>query len=226
MRVTRVFVVLLALGGMGCTQSPSVAETPAIGSDPRLPPPEKSLIPTVQVLEATGWPEGAKPAAAQGLSVQAFATKLEHPRWVYVLPNGDVLVAESAAPPKPQEGGIKAWFMKKAMKKAGSAVKSADRITLLRDTDGDGVPETRSVFLQGLHSPFGMALVGATFYVANPDAVVRFPYQAGATRIDAPGTKVTDLPAGINHHWTKNLIPSRDGEKLYVTVGSNSNAAE
>src|SRR6185436_17038969 len=174
-----------------------------------------------------GWPENAKPEAASGMAVSAFATGLEHPRWVYVLPNGDVLVAESAAPPKPEQGGgIKSWFMKKAMKQAGSAVPSANRITLLRDADGDGVPETRTTFLEGLNSPFGMVLVGNQFYVANCDAILRFPYAADATRITAPGTKVTDLPAGINHHWTKNLIASRDGSKLYVTVGSNSNVAE
>jgi glucose/arabinose dehydrogenase len=182
----------------------------------------------VHIAPAKGWPEGRKPVAAAGTTVAAFAINLEHPRWIYVLPNGDVLVAESAAPPKPDNGGggIKAWFMKKAMKKAGSAVPSANRITLLRDADGDGVPETRTTFLEGLNSPFGMALVGNDFYVANCDAIVRFPYRAGDTRITAAGVKVTDLPAGINHHWTKNLIASRDGTRLYATVGSNSNAAE
>jgi glucose/arabinose dehydrogenase len=168
--------------------------------------------------------------AADGLAVTAFATGLEHPRWIYVLPNGDVLVAESAAPPKLQEEpgnkGIKAWFEKKLKQKAGSSVPSANRITLLRDADGDGVPETRTVFLEGLHSPFGMALIGEHFYVANADAVVRYPYKTGETRITAAAQKVTDLPAGINHHWTKNLIPTQDGSKLYVTVGSNSNVAE
>jgi glucose/arabinose dehydrogenase len=158
----------------------------------------------------------------------ACATDLDHPRWLYVLPNGDVLVAETNAPPKPEDGkGIKGWFMKRVMKKAGAGVPSANRITLLRDADGDGVAETRAQFLQGLHSPFGMALVGNDLYVANSDAVMRFPYKAGDTQITGAGAKVIDLPAGpINHHWTKNLIASPDGSKLYVTVGSNSNVAE
>ena len=162
------------------------------------------------------------------MTVNAFAAELDHPRWLYVLPNGDVLVAETNAPPKPEDGkGIKGWIMKRVMKKAGAGLPSANRITLLRDADGDGVAETRSVFLEGLNSPFGMALVGNDFYVANTDAVVSFPYTEGETRITQPGTKVIDLPAGpINHHWTKNLLASRDGSRLYVTVGSNSNVAE
>jgi glucose/arabinose dehydrogenase len=182
----------------------------------------------VHIAPARGWPNGDKPTAVPGTNVDAFATALEHPRWLYVLPNGDVLVAETNAPPRPEQGkGIKGWFMKGMKKRAGAAVPSANRITLLRDTDGDGVAETRSVFLEGLNSPFGMALVGNEFYVANTDAVLRFPYTAGQTRITVPGVKVVDLPAGPrNHHWTKNLIASRDSTRLYVTVGSNSNVAE
>jgi glucose/arabinose dehydrogenase len=189
----------------------------------------------VDIAPAKGWPEGAKPTPAAGLQVSAFARDLRHPRWLYVLPNGDVLVAESAKPTPPEnadkgKGGpvatIKGWFMKKAMKKAGSAVPSANQITLLRDSDGDGVPEIRSLFLQNLNSPFGMALIGSDFYVANADGIVRFPYKTGDTAINEPPKKVTDLPAGINHHWTKNLIASPDGTRLYATVGSNSNAAE
>jgi glucose/arabinose dehydrogenase len=211
-----------------CGEMATLPFAAGVGPDPKLPPPNKTLIPTVEIAPAKGWPEGAKPVAAPGTAVSAFAVGLAHPRWVYVLPNGDVLVAESSAPPKPEgyKGGIKDWAMKKVMKEAGSAVPSANRITLLRDADGDGVPETRSVFLENLNSPFGMALVGNDFYVANCDAIVRFPYREGDTRITAAGAKVTDLPAGINHHWTKNLIASRDGSRLYVTVGSNSNAAE
>src|SRR6185295_11122049 len=146
----------------------------------------------------------------------------------YMLPNGDVLVAETNAPPRPEDGkGIKGFFFKLFQKKAGGAVPSANRITLLRDADGDGVAETHSVFLSGLSSPFGMALVGNVLYVANSDAVVKFPYTQGATQITAPATKVVDLPGGpINHHWTKNVIASPDGSKLYVAVGSNSNVAE
>jgi glucose/arabinose dehydrogenase len=166
--------------------------------------------------------------ASAGNSVRAFADKLEHPRWLYVLPNGDVLVAETDAPPKPEDiKGIKGWIMTKVMKRAGSGESSANRITLLRDAVGHGGAATRTVFLKGLNSPFGMTLIGNQFYVANTDAVVRFPYVEGETHISGPGSKVVDLPAGpINHHWTKNLIASADGSRLYVTVGSNSNAGE
>ena len=186
------------------------------------------MLPTVNVAPAIGWPQGRSPVAAQGTRVSAFATGLDHPRWIHVLPNGDVLVAESNAPPKPggSPGGIKTWLMKKAMALAGAGVPSADRITLLRDADGDGVAEVRSVFLEHLTSPFGMALVGNTLYVANADALVSVPYAQGETRVTARPSKVLDLPAGINHHWTKNVIASPDGRKLYVTVGSNSNVAE
>jgi glucose/arabinose dehydrogenase len=191
-----------------------------MGPAPVLPEPNKTLLPTVKVADATGWPAGAAPTA--------FASGLDHPRWLHVLPNGDVLVAETNAPPRPKEGkGLKGWFMSMFMKKAGAAVPSANRITLLRDADGDGIAEIRSTFLQGLNSPFGMALVGNDFYVADTDAVVRFPYQAGQTSIGAPGARLTDLPAGPrNHHWTKGLVASRDGSRLYATVGSNSNVAE
>jgi glucose/arabinose dehydrogenase len=182
----------------------------------------------VHVVTAKSWPAGAKPVAAEGTAVAAFGQGLDHPRWLYVLPNGDVLVAETNAPPRPDDNkGIKGWFFKKFQKKAGGAVPSANRITLLRDADGDGVAETRTVFLSGLHSPFGMVLVGQDLYVADSDAVLRFPYTQGATQITASGTKVVDLLAGpINHHWTKNVVASPDGSKLYVTIGSNSNAAE
>jgi len=182
----------------------------------------------MHIAPAKGWPTETKPVSPEGRNVTAFATGLEHPRWVYVLPNGDVLVAETNAPERPDEGkGVKGRVMKLAMTKAGAAVPSPNRIILLRDADGDGVAETRSTFLEGLNSPFGMALVGDTLYVANTDAVVRFPYKNGEQKITADGTKVVDLPAGTrNHHWTKNLIASPDGAKLYVTVGSNSNVAE
>jgi glucose/arabinose dehydrogenase len=182
----------------------------------------------VQIAPAKGWPAGVTPKAAPGTQVAAFATGLQHPRWMYVLPNGDVLVAETNAPKRPEEGkGIRGRVMASYQKKAGAGGPSANRITLFRDADGDGVPEGRHVFLEGLNSPFGMALVGNDFYVANTDAIVRFPYQPGQTRINAPGTKVVELPAGPrNHHWTKNLMASRDGTKLYVTTGSNSNVAE
>lgn len=199
-----------------------------MGPKPNLPLPQKKIIPTVKVAPATGWSEGQKPTAAAGLQVNAFANGLDHPRWLYVLPNGDVLVAETNAPERPEDGkGIKGAVMKSVMKKAGAAVPSANRITLLRDANHDGMAETRSVFLQGLNSPFGMTLAGANLYVANTDAVMRFPYRTGDTRISAAGKKVADLPGGdLNHHWTKNVIASPDGARLYATVGSNSNVAE
>jgi glucose/arabinose dehydrogenase len=199
-----------------------------VGPDPELPPTQETLIPTVQIPKATGWPEGAAPSAAPSLTVAAFAEGLDHPRWLYVLPNGDVLVAETNAPAgRGGPGGIRGWVMKLLMERAGAAVPSADRITLLRDADGDAVVETRGVFLDGLRSPFGMALVGNDLYVANTDALVRFPYEEGQLRIEEPGETVVALPAGpINQHWTKNVIASPDGLHLYVTVGSNSNVAE
>lgn len=199
-----------------------------MGPAPILPKPDKSLIPTVNIAPATGWPQGGKPIAPKGFTVTAFARDLDHPRWIYVLPNGDVLVAESNAPKKPEDGkGVKGWVMKKTMKRAGAGTESANRITLLRDLDRDGVAETRTAFLENLNSPFGMALVGDVFYVANTDAIVKFPYHDGDTKIEAKGEKLTDLPAGpINHHWTKNIIADKDGKFLYATVGSNSNAGE
>ncbi|QJC56586.1 hypothetical protein HC248_01894 [Polaromonas vacuolata] len=199
-----------------------------MGPTPILPSPKSSLIPTVNIAPAKGWPAGTKPIAMAGLTVTAFSTGLEYPRWLYTLPNGDVLVAESNAPPKPEDGkGIRGWVMGLVMGRAGAGVPSANRITLLRDVNGDGQAEVKIVFLENLSSPFGMALVGNDLYVANTDAVIKFPYRSGETSISAVPTKLVDLPAGpINHHWTKNLIPNADGSKLYVTVGSNSNVGE
>jgi glucose/arabinose dehydrogenase len=223
-----VLLVAVVVSTAGCGSSAKLPVTAGTGPNPTLPPPDKALIPLVNVVTAKGWPEGTTPVAADGTAVTAFARGLVHPRWLYVLPNGDVLVAETNAPPRPEDNkGIKGFFFKKFQKKAGGAVPSANRITLLRDADGDGVAETRTAFLSGLSSPFGMTLVGNDLYVANSDAVVKFPYQQGETRITAPGSKVVDLPAGPrNHHWTKNVIASPDGSKLYVSVGSNSNVAE
>jgi len=218
--------LLLALNACGDTATLPLEA--GIGPDPELPDPNPSLIPTVNVATARGWPEGVTPKAAPGLAVNAFATTLDHPRWLYVLPNGDVLVAETNAPARPEDsGGIQGWFMKRVMKRAGADVPSANRITLLRDADSDGIAETRSVFLDDLNSPFGMTLVGNDFFVANTDALVRFSYGDGDAEIQGPGVTVVALPAGpINHHWTKNVIASRNGSLLYVTVGSNSNIAE
>jgi glucose/arabinose dehydrogenase len=218
----------LALPLAACNEPSTTAAEQTFGPSPTLPAPQSSMLTTVNIATAVGWPSGGKPTAANGMAVNAFATGLDHPRTVYVLPNGDVLVAESNAPPKPDDGkGIKGWVMKKVMGRAGAGVASANRITLLRDADGDGIAETKSVFLEGLNSPFGMVLVGGDFYVANSDAVVKFPYHEGDIRITAPGVKLADLPAGtINHHWTKDLTASPDGAKLYATVGSNSNVGE
>jgi glucose/arabinose dehydrogenase len=218
-----------AVVGLGaCGERATLPVEAGIGPNPELPPPRKTMLPTVNIAPAKGWPANATPVAAPGLEVMAFAEGLDHPRWLYVLPNGDVLVAETNAPPRPEDRkGIKGWVMGLVMKRAGAGVPSANRITLLRDQDGDGTAETRSVFLEGLNSPFGMALVGDDLYVANTDAVLRFPYQEGQTRITAEGVKVVDLPGGpLNHHWTKSLVASPDGSRLYVGVGSNSNVAE
>ena len=223
-------LIVAALAACSCTESARLAAREDTGPRPRLLDPVRTALPTVDIAPAVGWPAGAAPVPAPGWRVSRFADGLSHPRWLHVLPNGDVLVAESNGPAgKSGIGGIKGAVMKRVMKKAGAGVPSADRITLLRDTDGDGVAETRPVFLQGLHSPFGMALVGDTLYIANADALVRVPYVAGATTVAAVPQKVVDLPGKgdeLNHHWTKSLLASRDGKRLYVGVGSNSNVAE
>jgi glucose/arabinose dehydrogenase len=225
-------VLVLALAACGATPVAQPAP-PGVGTHPSLAEPRPDgLLPTLNIAPAQGWPQGATPKAPAGFKVTALASGLDHPRWVVTLPNGDVLVAESNAP-DPEPGsrnvhaeGLRGWAMGLVMKRAGAGVPSANRITLLRDADGDGVAELRSVFLQNLHSPFGMALVGQELFIANADAIVKVPYQAGQTAIAATPEKVTDLPAGANHHWTKNIIASRDGSKLYATVGSNSNIGD
>jgi glucose/arabinose dehydrogenase len=231
MRILRPVPAALALAASmtaGCASSARLPVAAGTGPSPVLPAPDTSLIPMVHVVKARGWPAGGAPVAADGTTVAAFASGLDHPRWLHVLPNGDVLVAETNAPPRPDDAkGIKGWFFKKFQKRAGGAVPSANRITLLRDADGDGVAETRSVLLSNLNAPFGMALVGEALYVAASDAVLRFPYAEGDTRITVPGTRLCELPGGrLNHHWTKSLIASPDGTRLYVGVGSNSNVAE
>ncbi len=219
--------VLASIGMLtACGDTARLTVAAGTGTQPQLPPPTSSLLPTVKIAPARGWSGGAAPVAAAGTKVVAFADKLDHPRWLHVLPNGDVLVAESNAPRRPDRKGLRVWVMNKVMARAGAGVPSANRITLLRDADGDGVAEVRSTLLEGLDSPFGMALVGNDLYVANTDGVMRFPYKPGTTQITAKGTWVADLPGGpLNHHWTKNIIASPDGSKLYATVGSNSNVA-
>lgn len=210
----------------------SVPSTAGFGPNPVLDAPQKKLLPTVNIAPAIGWPDNKTPDAGAGLSVNAFANGLNHPRWLYVLPNGDVLVAETNAPPKGEADktmmqSLRRWVMGSVMKKAGAGVPSANRITLLRDADGNGDADVSTVLLTGLMSPFGMALIGDWLYVANADAIIKFPYTTGDLKITAPGTKVADLPGGpLNHHWTKNIIASQDGTKLYATVGSNSNVGE
>ncbi|MEJ3663600.1 sorbosone dehydrogenase family protein [Pseudomonas fragi] len=221
-------VIVLAVGLAACGESSTLQVADGTGPSPKLPEPNKTLIPTVNIAPAIGWANGATPTAAAGLKVAAFAEHLDHPRWLYVLPNGDVLVAETNSPAKPDDSkGIKGWIADKVMARAGAGVPSANRITLLRDADHDGVAETRTVFIENLNSPFGMTLVGNDLYVADTDKLLRFPYQPGEDRISAQPVKVADLPGGpLNHHWTKNVIASPDGKKLYVTVGSNSNVGE
>ena len=198
------------------------------GSHPVLPAPKTMLLPTIKIADVVGWKAGEAPTPAKGLAVAAFASGLAHPRWLYNLPNGDVLVAETSSPPQPDdEKGFTGKVAKLVMSKAGAKVESANRITLLRDTNGDGVADVKTVFISGLNTPIGMVLVGSDLFVAETDKLTRFAYVPGATAITTPGVKLADLPGGTrNHHWTKNVVASADGKTLYVSVGSNSNAAE
>ena len=221
--------MVLVAGLSACAAPPLLPPGETYGANPRMAEPHRNLLtPTVNIAPRVGWPEGVMPTPAQGFRVQAFASGLDHPRWLYRLPNGDILVAESNAPPKPDDkkGGIRGWVMGLVMKRAGAGVESPNKIVLLRDADGDGVAEVKTDFLTNLTSPFGMALVGDRLFVANADAVVAFPYQTGATQITAAPTTIAALPAGRNHHWTKSLVASADGTRLYVGVGSNSNVGE
>jgi glucose/arabinose dehydrogenase len=228
-RVREILIAGVAATALSaCGQSQSQTGPVGYGPNPALPEPRKTLIPIIKISEVVGWPADVTPTAPAGFRVQPFATGLDHPRWLLVLPNGDVLVAESAAPPKAEPTpGLRGFLETMLMKKAGAVTPSANRITLLRDANGDGVAELKTPFLTGLYSPFGMALVGETLYVANADAIVAFPYKTGETKITAAPLEVADLPGGpINHHWTKTIIASADGTKLFATVGSNSNVGE
>jgi glucose/arabinose dehydrogenase len=220
---------ILALALLGALSVNALAQqyAPGFGPNPKLPAPEKSLIPTMNIAPAEAWPKGTRPTPAAGLVATAYGTGLDHPRWLYVLPNGDVLVAESNKPGNaPKEDGIKAKVQGMVMKKAGAGVESPNRIILLRGIGTNGAAATKTTFAQDLNSPFGMTLVGSDLYIANADALWRFPYKTGETTLSGKGTKVMDLPAGLNHHWTKNVVAAPDGKKLYVTVGSNSNVAD
>ena len=223
-------LTVLAVAVCACGDSARLMANEDTGATPQIVAPNESLIPTLKIAPAVGWPADASPVAADGGAVTAFARDLSHPRWVYVLPNGDVLVAESNAPAgKSGIRGLKGAIMGSVLKKAGAGVPSADRITLLRDADGDGVAEMRSVLLDDLYSPFGMALVDDRLYVANADALVSVPYTAGDTRIETAPVTLADLPGkgtDLNHHWTRSLVANADGTRLYVGVGSNSNVGE
>jgi glucose/arabinose dehydrogenase len=196
------------------------------GSNPQLPAPQQFVMPPMRVPLYVGWKAGETPTVPRGLQIQAIATGFMHPRVVYPLPNGDILVVEANAPPtvnfRPKD-----YVTGPVVNRAGAGAPGGNRITLLRDSNGDGKPELRTIFLDHLNSPFGIALVGNTLYVADTDGIVQFPYTPGETRITKPGVQLTDLPAGpIDHHWTKSLTVSPDSSKLYVGVGSNSNITE
>ncbi|MET0534510.1 MAG: sorbosone dehydrogenase family protein [Steroidobacter sp.] len=226
MRVAMFVTAILACGATASAEE--LTPEYGYGPQPVLPKPDKKLVPTVNVAPAKPWQDNQAPTAAAGLAVSRYACGLDHPRWLYVLPNGDVLIAETNAPERPADNkGIRGYVQGKAMEKAGAKAPTANRITLLRDANSDGKAEVQTKFIEGLNSPFGMALVGKNLYVANTDAVLRFDYAPGLTEIKQAGAKFADLPGGpLNHHWTKNLIASPKGDKLYATVGSNSNVAE
>ena len=224
-------ITVTALGAVlllaGCGKASDLPTSATYGPDVKLTAPDPNgPIPTLNPAKAVGWPEGGTPTAPAGFVVTRYADKLDHPRWLYQLPGGDVLVVESNSPARKKKG-LTDWVAAAVFKRAGADAPSANQITLLRDANGDGTPELRTVLLKGLNSPLGVALVGETLYVANTDSVMAFPYAPGATTISAPGVKVVDLPAGDpNQHWVRNLLASPDGTRLYVSVGSHSNLAE
>lgn len=227
--------LVIAISLSACGEAAKLPPDAGIGATPELPPPTSTLIPTLNIAPAIGWTDTAGPTAPEGFAVTPLARGLDHPRMVYTLPNGDVLVVESNKPPPPEgshDGGdglmarIRAKVQEVVQNRAGAGVPSANRITLLRDSNGDGVADVRQVFMENLNSPFGVVLVGNELFIANADALVKVPYAEGQTTVTATPTRVTDLPAGINHHWTKDVVANSDGSKLYVTVGSNSNAGE
>jgi glucose/arabinose dehydrogenase len=215
-----------ALALVACGQPAPPAER-GYGDNPQLPEPQSRMLPTVNTADAVGWPDGAAPTAPEGFTVTRYAENLDHPRWIYLLPNGDVLVAESSTEAQ-QGGGLMGWIRNSVQRSAGALGESADRITLLRDSDGDGDVDARHVFAENLNQPFGMALVGDYLYVGNTDAVVRFRYTPNSVRAPGRAEELVRLPfrEGDNGHWTRNIVASPDGSKLYVAVGSASNIAD
>lgn len=217
-------IALVGKGTIAVRRLQDGAHEPAWGSAPAIPAAKaQGNLPTLKMPTARGWSPGQTPVAAPGLKVNAFATGLQHPRWIHVLPNGDVLVAEATSTDRPARSLLD-YAMLSTMRRGGALGVSANRISLLRDADGDGVAEIQTVFLEGLNQPFGMALVGDTFYVGNTDGIMAFPYKAGDTKITAPSRRVTQFKPG--GHWTRSLLPSPDGTKLYAGVGSLSNIGE
>ena len=219
---------LAVLGLAGCNRHAALPESATFGPHPTLVKPHGGLVPTVKIAKVVGWPAGRTPVAAPGLKVEAFATGLDHPRWILPLPNGDVLVAESNTPSGLKgTPGLRGVAERTIMGAAGAGVKSPDRIVLLQDPGGTGRASARTDLMKGLRSPFGMVLLGDSLYVADTDAILKVPFTLGQTSVGAAPVKVADLPAGdIDHHWTKNIIAAPDGRSLYATVGSNSNVGE
>lgn len=222
-------VIVLALAGIWYITRPDVAKISldaVTGASPEITAPRPQIFPTIKIAEVDRWQAGEAPVAAPGLVVERFADGLDHPRNVYTLPNGDILVAETNSQAR-EAGGIEGFVMKWLMGKAGADVPSANRITLLRDADGDGKAELKTPFLTGLNSPFGMVLIGEKLYVANTDGLMVFPYKSGDTKITVKGKELTKFNAvAPNNHWTRNLAASPDGKKIYIAVGSNSNIGE
>src|ERR1700738_1120125 len=227
MSLSGIFARIVALIGAAALlwrRLQGAAPKPAWGSAPVVPGAKpQGAIPTLKMPTARGWSDGQIPVAAPGLKVNAFATGLQHPRWIHVLPNGDVLITESKQLPGPGRSVV-GYAMQATMRRAAALGESANRITLLRDTDRDGIAEKRDIFMEGLNQPFGMALVGDTFYVGNTDGVVAFPYAAGGDRLTAPGKKLTSFQPG--GHWTRSLLSSPHGQRVCAGVGPPSNIAE
>ena len=229
--VRNISLIFIALGliGVWYITRPDVAQLPldaVTGPTPQITAGREQIFPTIAVADVDRWKTGEAPVVAPGLVVERFAEGLDHPRNLYTLPNGDILVAETNSPPR-KMGGVEGFVMKWLMGKAGADVPSANRITLLRDANGDGQAELKTPFLTGLNSPFGMVLIGEKLYVANTNGLLVFPYKTGDTKITAKGKELTKFNARApNNHWTRNLAAAPDGKKIYISVGSNSNIGE